>query len=74
MEELLRGEGELLGACRRAFERGAPTPLDYKAISRAMDAPEVKLKADLGLGTFSAKAWGCDLTAGYVSINADYTT
>jgi glutamate N-acetyltransferase/amino-acid N-acetyltransferase len=60
------------GQC--AFERGAPTELDYAAISRAMDAPEVKLKADLGLGEHSAKAWGCDLTAEYVSINADYTT
>ena len=60
------------GQC--AFERGAPTQLDYAAISRAMDAPEVKLKADLGLGDHAAKAWGCDLTAEYVSINADYTT
>jgi glutamate N-acetyltransferase / amino-acid N-acetyltransferase len=60
------------GQC--AFQRGAPTELDYKAISRAMDAPEVKIKADLGLGEHSAKAWGCDLTAEYVSINADYTT
>jgi glutamate N-acetyltransferase/amino-acid N-acetyltransferase len=39
-----------------------------------MDAPEVKLKADLGLGAHRATAWGCDLTAEYVSINADYTT
>ena len=60
------------GQC--AFERGAPTELDYAAISRAMDAPEVKLRADLGLGDSSATAWGCDLTADYVSINADYTT
>jgi glutamate N-acetyltransferase/amino-acid N-acetyltransferase len=60
------------GQC--AFERGAQTDLDYAAISRAMEAPEVKFKADLGLGDHSAKAWGCDLTAGYVSINADYTT
>ncbi|MET0388178.1 MAG: bifunctional glutamate N-acetyltransferase/amino-acid acetyltransferase ArgJ [Polyangiales bacterium] len=60
------------GQC--AFERGAPTELDYAAISRAMAAPEVKLKADLGQGEHSAKAWGCDLTAEYVSINADYTT
>jgi glutamate N-acetyltransferase/amino-acid N-acetyltransferase len=60
------------GQC--AFERGAPTELDYAAISRAMDAPEVTLRADLGLGEWSATAWGCDLTADYVSINADYTT
>jgi glutamate N-acetyltransferase/amino-acid N-acetyltransferase len=60
------------GQC--AFERGAATALDYAAISRAMDAEEVKLKADLGQGPFSATAWGCDLTADYVRINADYTT
>jgi glutamate N-acetyltransferase/amino-acid N-acetyltransferase len=57
-----------------AFERGAPTALDYAAISKAMDAPDVLLRADLGLGRESATAWGCDLTAEYVRINADYTT
>ncbi|HKP64282.1 MAG TPA: bifunctional glutamate N-acetyltransferase/amino-acid acetyltransferase ArgJ [Polyangiales bacterium] len=57
-----------------AFQRGAPTALDYAAISRAMDAPEVSLRADLGLGQHSATAWGCDLTENYVRINADYTT
>jgi glutamate N-acetyltransferase / amino-acid N-acetyltransferase len=57
-----------------AFDRGAPTPLDYAAISKAMDAPEVYLRADLGLGTHQATAWGCDLTEDYVRINADYTT
>jgi glutamate N-acetyltransferase/amino-acid N-acetyltransferase len=39
-----------------------------------MDAPDVRLRADLGQGTFSATAWGCDLTEDYVRINADYTT
>jgi glutamate N-acetyltransferase/amino-acid N-acetyltransferase len=57
-----------------AFERGAPTALDYAAIGRAMDAPEVRLRADLQLGQHSATAWGCDLTENYVRINADYTT
>jgi glutamate N-acetyltransferase/amino-acid N-acetyltransferase len=57
-----------------AFERGAPTELDYAAISKAMDVPEVKLRADLGLGTHQATAWGCDLTEEYVRINAHYTT
>jgi glutamate N-acetyltransferase/amino-acid N-acetyltransferase len=51
-----------------------PTGLDLAVISKAMNVPEVKLRADLGLGRESATAWGCDLTAGYVSINADYTT
>lgn len=57
-----------------AFERGAATTLDYAIISRAMDAPEVVIKVDLGLGTHGAVAWGCDLTEEYVKINADYTT
>jgi glutamate N-acetyltransferase/amino-acid N-acetyltransferase len=57
-----------------AFERGAPTALDYAAISKAMDAPDVRLRADLGQGAYSATAWGCDLTEDYIRINADYTT
>jgi glutamate N-acetyltransferase/amino-acid N-acetyltransferase len=60
------------GQC--AFERGAPTALDLAAISQAMAAKEVKLAADLGQGSFEATAWGCDLTADYVKINAEYTT
>jgi glutamate N-acetyltransferase / amino-acid N-acetyltransferase len=57
-----------------AFERGVAATLDYAAISRAMDRPEVQIRADLGLGEFTATAWGCDLTAEYVHINGDYTT
>jgi glutamate N-acetyltransferase / amino-acid N-acetyltransferase len=57
-----------------AFERGAPTDADYRAISRAMDRSEVQIRADLGSGDSRAVAWGCDLTAEYVAINADYTT
>ena len=30
--------------------------------------------ADLAAGDASATVWGCDLTDGYVRINADYTT
>jgi len=32
------------------------------------------LGLDLGLGQGTAEAWGCDLSAEYVRINADYTT
>lgn len=59
---------------RCAFSRGVATDLDYAAISAAMNAPEVKLRADLGLGEATATAWGCDLTSEYVKINGDYTT
>ena len=39
-----------------------------------MDAAEVRIGIDLGLGSHGARAWGCDLTDDYVRINADYTT
>jgi glutamate N-acetyltransferase / amino-acid N-acetyltransferase len=57
-----------------AFERGAPTSVSYETISKAMDRPEVVIRVDLGLGSASATAWGCDLTEEYVRINASYTT
>lgn len=56
------------------LESGTPTAVDLGAVSAAMDAPEVQLRVDLALGEETATAWGCDLTADYVSINADYTT
>src|SRR5690606_1893112 len=45
-----------------------------KRLKAAMDAPEVHIGIDLGLGAQRALAWGCDLTDEYVHINADYAT
>jgi glutamate N-acetyltransferase/amino-acid N-acetyltransferase len=45
-----------------------------KRLKAAMDAAEVHISIDLGLGSHQAIAWGCDLTDEYVHINADYTT
>jgi glutamate N-acetyltransferase/amino-acid N-acetyltransferase len=57
-----------------AFQGGTPTTLELSVISKEMAAPDVQLRVDLGLGTFSATAWGCDFTEEYVRINAHYTT
>jgi len=58
-----------------AFEHGAPSNADYAVLSQAMNAPEVVIRVDLGMGgDAEAVAWGCDLTEDYVRINADYTT
>lgn len=57
-----------------AFQRGVPSDVDYAALSKAMDQEEVLLRVDLGMGGHRATAWGCDLTEGYIRINADYTT
>jgi len=37
-----------------------------------MKRDEITLKVDLGLGDGHATVWTCDLTHGYISINADY--
>ena len=57
-----------------AFERGAPTDVPYATLSQAMDAEEVVIRVDLGLGDQRATAWGSDLTEQYIKINAEYTT
>ncbi len=35
---------------------------------------EIHINIDMGLGSSSATAWGCDLTYDYVKINGDYRT
>jgi glutamate N-acetyltransferase/amino-acid N-acetyltransferase len=57
-----------------AFRAGSPTDVDTTLLSRAMEANEVRITVDVGLGSHSATAWGCDLTEEYIRINADYTT
>jgi glutamate N-acetyltransferase/amino-acid N-acetyltransferase len=42
------------------------------AVSEYMKTPELLLRADLGIGAGKATVWTCDLTAGYIAINADY--
>ena len=37
-----------------------------------MKQPEITVNVDLGLGAGKATVWTCDLTHGYISINADY--
>ena len=53
---------------------GSPLPFDREAVRAAMDAPEVLIRVDLGIGGGSGEAFGCDLTEGYVIENAEYTT
>jgi glutamate N-acetyltransferase/amino-acid N-acetyltransferase len=56
------------------FERGAPRPFDAAAVRALLAKPEIVIAVDLGLGDSTARAWGTDLSAEYVRINADYTT
>jgi glutamate N-acetyltransferase/amino-acid N-acetyltransferase len=43
-------------------------------LSAYMKGAEVRIHVSLNTGSNEATVWGCDLTDGYVRINADYTT
>ena len=48
---------------------------DLAALSQYMRGAEVRIHVSLATGGHAtATVWGCDLTDGYVRINADYTT
>ena len=54
-------------------ENGWVSP-DYREEQGAavMKQPEIPINVTLGLGQGAATVWTCDLTHGYISINADY--
>ena len=56
------------------FEHGAPIDTDLSPVVAALREPRSEIDIDLGAGDGRGHAWGCDLTAGYVRINAEYTT
>lgn len=45
---------------------------DEAPVARHLQGQEIDIAVDLGLGTGQARVWTCDLTHGYISINADY--
>lgn len=52
---------------------GEPVPdLDEAPLAAHLAGEEIAIAADLGLGEGRATVWTCDLTHGYISINADY--
>jgi glutamate N-acetyltransferase/amino-acid N-acetyltransferase len=56
------------------FKDGAPVKFDPNALRAAFSRPDIEIEVALGLGRGAATAWGTDLSAEYVHINADYTT
>lgn len=48
--------------------------MDYSEAeaTKILSEPEVTAIADVKMGAEEAAAWGCDLTHGYIEINADY--
>ncbi len=60
------------GVC--LFREGGLVAYDEESVSAATDAPEVRIRVELGIGDGTATAWGCDLSEEYVRINSEYTT
>lgn len=56
------------------LEQGIPISFFKGAAVQSMKESDIKVEASLGLGDFSATAWGCDLTEEYVRFNSAYTT
>ncbi|MGI8424633.1 MAG: bifunctional glutamate N-acetyltransferase/amino-acid acetyltransferase ArgJ [Chloroflexota bacterium] len=59
---------------RLVFANRQPTEHDPLAIAAAMAGDTVPIDVVLGAGPGEATGWGCDLSAEYVHINADYHT
>ena len=45
---------------------------DEGPVTAHLQGTEIEISVDLGLGSGHATVWTCDLTRGYISINADY--
>ncbi|AXB76372.1 bifunctional glutamate N-acetyltransferase/amino-acid acetyltransferase ArgJ [Novosphingobium sp. P6W] len=56
-----------------AAREGLPLPdYDEAPVAAHLKGHDISIEVDLGLGDGSATVWTCDLTHGYISINADY--
>jgi glutamate N-acetyltransferase/amino-acid N-acetyltransferase len=56
------------------FKNGAPVKFDEKKASKIISQPEHTITVDLGAGKQGDFCYGCDLSAEYVKINAEYRT
>ena len=53
-------------------EDGVALDFSEEKATEILSKPEVTAIADVKMGDAEATAWGCDLTHGYIEINADY--
>jgi glutamate N-acetyltransferase/amino-acid N-acetyltransferase len=56
------------------FKNGQPVKFDPKKVSKIISQKEHTIVINLGAGKFNDFCYGCDLSKGYVTINADYHT
>lgn len=56
----------------KIIENGTAVDYSEEKATEILSEPEVTAVADIKEGNAEAAAWGCDLTHGYININADY--
>ena len=56
----------------KLVENGMALDYSEEKATEILSQTEVSIVADIKQGSESATAWGCDLTHGYIDINADY--
>jgi glutamate N-acetyltransferase/amino-acid N-acetyltransferase len=56
------------------FSHGEPQNADLQRLTDYLQGREIRISIDLGIRDGQATVWGCDLTAEYVRLNAEYTT
>lgn len=56
----------------KLFENGLPVEFSEEKAKKILLEDEITATADMGVGSESATAWGCDLTYDYIKINGDY--
>ena len=54
------------------FREGGQTDFDEARVRALLGEDPVDLTVDLQVGEGEARAWGCDLTPGYIAENAAY--
>ncbi len=56
------------------FRHGEPHPFDHASAVTHLAGASVRLLMDLGAGAGTARAWGCNMSEAYVTLNSVYTT
>jgi len=64
--------GVWFGGIKIAENGGVVDNYDEKPVAKHMQGHEVIIDVDVGVGHGTATVWTCDLTHGYININADY--
>ncbi len=59
---------------QQIFRQGTASSFDQERAHQYMSQPDYEIRISLGLGKANLEFLSCDLTAEYVSINADYST